>query len=104
MVGGKGMLANELSVIIHRIQRLERDDPVRVTEETALVDVVMRKRRRSAVPLGDGAYSLLVAPGGPLARPTPPGPSGPHVTLVAALLNRRPHLSLSLGRLVPRED
>jgi len=76
MVGGKRTLANELSVIIHRIQRLERDDLIRATEETALVDVVMRERRRSGVPLGDGAYAVLSAPGGPLAHTTPPGPSG----------------------------
>jgi len=76
MVGGKRILANELSVIIHRIQRLERDDPMRVTEETTLVDVVMRERPRSRVPLGDGAYAILAAPGGPLAHTTLPGPSG----------------------------
>jgi len=52
MVGGKRTLANELSVIIHRIQCLERDDPMRVTEEEALVAIVMRERRRSGVPLG----------------------------------------------------
>jgi len=76
MVGGKRVLANELSIIIHRIRRLERDDPMRATEETALVDVVMRVHRRSAVPLGDGAYPLLAAPGGLLAHLTLPGPSG----------------------------
>jgi len=76
MVGGKLILANELSVIIHRIQRLARDDPMRATEEEALVAVVVRERHRSGVPLGDGAYATLTAPGGPLAHTTPPGPSG----------------------------
>jgi len=73
MVGGKRTLANELSVII---QRLERDDPMRATEEEALVAVVMRERRRSGVPLGDEAYAILAAPGGPLAHTVPPGPTG----------------------------
>jgi len=76
MVRGMRTLANELSIIIHRIQRLKREDPMRVTEETALVDVVMRERRRSGVPLGDGAYATLAAPGGPLAHTRPPDPTG----------------------------
>jgi len=76
LVGGKRALANELSLIIHRIQRLDRDDPMRATEETTLVDVIRRERVRSAVPLGDGAYPLLAPPGGPLACPTLPGPTG----------------------------
>jgi len=36
------------------------------TEERALVDVLLRERRRSRVPLGDGAFELLAAPRGPL--------------------------------------
>jgi len=32
----------------------------------------MRERRRSGVPLGDGVYAILVAPGGPLANAAPP--------------------------------
>jgi len=72
MVGGKRTLANELSIIIQRIQRLPRADPIRATEEEALVAVVMRERRRSGVPLGDEAYATLTAPGGPLAHAAPP--------------------------------
>jgi len=77
---------------------------MRATEELDLVAVLIRERRRSRVPLGEKAFELLAALGGPMARPAPPGPSGARVTLVAALLNRRPHPTLSLGRLVPRED
>jgi len=77
MVGGKLTLVNELWAIVNQIQRLGCDDPMRVTEERALVDVLLRERRRSAGPLGDGAFSQLAAPGGPLARPAQPGTSGP---------------------------
>jgi len=62
IVGGKRTLANELYVIIRRIQRLDRTDPMRATEEEALVVVVMRERGRSGVPLRDGAYAPLAAP------------------------------------------
>jgi len=43
MVGGKKILANKLSIVIHRIQRLERDDPMRAVKEEALVAIVMRE-------------------------------------------------------------
>jgi len=59
-------------VIIHRIQRLKRNDLVRAVEEEVLVAIVMRERGRSGVPLGDGAYATLAAPGGPLAQAAPP--------------------------------
>jgi len=104
MVGGKKTLANELSVIIHRIQRLGRDDPMRATEETALVDVVIRERRRSGVPLGDGAYAILAALGARWLTRHPRAHQGPRVTHVAAHLLRRHHLTLSLGPQGPRGD
>jgi len=76
MIGGRRSLVNELIVIINHIDRLDRDDPMRVTEEQALVTVLLRERRRSALPLGDRAFALLAAPG--LDRPASPqpGPSG----------------------------
>jgi len=46
---------------------------MRATEELALVAVLRRERRRSRVPLGEGAFDLLAAPGGPMTRPRPPG-------------------------------
>jgi len=51
-------------------------DPMRATEELALMAVLHPERRCSRVPLGEGAFDLLAAPGGPLTRPAPPGPSG----------------------------
>jgi len=63
MIGGRRSLVNELVVIINRI---DRDDPMRVTEEQALIAVLIRERRRSAVPLGEGAFHQLAAPGGPI--------------------------------------
>jgi len=72
MVGGKGTLADELYGIIGRNQRLDTSDPMRAVEEAALVAVVMKERRRSGVPLGNGAYATLAAPGGPLAQFTAP--------------------------------
>jgi len=71
MVGGKRILANELSVIIHRIQHLERDDPMRATEKEALVAVVMRERRR----LRDPHHTA-----GPNRGPT--GPSSASATVI----------------------
>jgi len=35
---------------------------MRAIEEAALVAIVLRERRRSGVPLGDGAYATLAAP------------------------------------------
>jgi len=72
MVGGKRTLADELYQVIRRIQRLDGEDPMRATEEAALVAIVLRERRRSGVPLGDGAYATLAAPGGLLAHAAPP--------------------------------
>jgi len=76
MIGGRQSLVTELINILNRIQRLDHNDPMRVTEEHALVAVLLRERRRSAVPLGDEAFPQLAAPGGPLYRPPQPGPSG----------------------------
>jgi len=76
MMGGRQTLVTELTLIINRIQCLSRTDPMRTTEELALVAALVHERRRSRVPLGEGAFELLAAPGGPMARPTPPGTSG----------------------------
>jgi len=76
MIGGRQPLVTELMTIINQIVRLDRADPMRVTEEVAFVAVLLRKRRRSRVPLGKGAFELLAAPGGPMARPTPSCSSG----------------------------
>jgi len=40
MIGGRPSLINELVIIINRIDRLDRGDPMRVTEEQALVAVL----------------------------------------------------------------
>jgi len=71
MAGGRRLLANNMYVIMRRIQRLARDNPMRAVEEEALVALVLDERRRSNVPLGDGAYATLAAPGGPLALAAP---------------------------------
>jgi len=76
MIGGRQPLVTEILAIVRRIQRLTRGDPMRVTEEQALLEVLLRERRCSGVPLGDGAFALLVAPGGPLAPPPQRGPTG----------------------------
>jgi len=52
----------------------------------ALVDVLLRERLRSAVPLGDGAFAQLAAPGGPMALLLNPAHLGPRGTRVVALL------------------
>jgi len=57
---------------MRRIQRLDRVDPIRATDEEALIAVVMRERRHSGMPLSDGAYATLAAPGDPLAHAAPP--------------------------------
>jgi len=72
MAGGRRLLADAFFVIMRRIQRLARNDPMRAVEEEALVDLVLDERRRSTVPLGDRAYAILAAPGGPLALAVPP--------------------------------
>jgi len=73
MVGGRQTLVAKMSIIINRIARLDRADHMRATEELALVAVIMRERRRSRVPLGEGAFDLLAAPGGPMTRRPPAG-------------------------------
>jgi len=42
MICGRRPLVNELVLIINRIDRLDRDDPMRVTEEQALVTVLLQ--------------------------------------------------------------
>jgi len=51
MIGGRRTLVNELVVIANRIQRLDRNNPMRAVEEQTLIDVLSRKRRRSTVDL-----------------------------------------------------
>jgi len=60
---------------------------MRAVEEEALVALVLAERRRSNVPLGDGAYAMLAAPGGPLAL------APLHEILAAALTTVRHLLS-----------
>jgi len=76
MMGGRQSLVTELIKIVNRIQRLDRNDPMRATEEQALVEVLLRERHRSRVPLGEGAFPKLAAPGGLLSRTPQPGSSG----------------------------
>jgi len=71
MAGGRRLLADNLYTVIRCIQRLARDDPMRAVEEETLVALVLAKRRRANTPSGDGAYSILAAPGGPLALAAP---------------------------------
>jgi len=71
MAGGRRLLVDAFFTVMRRIQRLARDDPMRAVEEDALVTIVLDERRRSNAPLGDGAYSTLAAPGGPLALAAP---------------------------------
>jgi len=72
MAGGRRLLADAFFVVMRRIQRLARNDPMRAVEEEALVALVLDERRRSSAPIGDGAYAILAAPGGPLALAVPP--------------------------------
>jgi len=74
MVEGRYTLLTEMAVIMSRIARLDWADPMRATEEMALVDIIRRERRRSRVPLGRAAFALLAAPGGPMSRPAPRDP------------------------------
>jgi len=74
MVEGRYTLLREMAVVINRIARLDRADPMRATEELALVAIIRRERRRSRVPLGEGAFDTLAAPGGPMSRPAPRDP------------------------------
>jgi len=71
MAGGRRLLADAFFAVMRRIQRLARNDPMRAVEEEALVALVLDERRRSNTPLGDGAYAILAAPGGPLALSAP---------------------------------
>jgi len=71
MAGGPRLLADAFYVVMRRIQRLSKDDPMRAVEEDALMTIVLDERRRSNAPLGDGAYATLAAPGGPLALAAP---------------------------------
>jgi len=52
MIGGRQPVVTELMTIINRIQRLDRADLMRATEELALVAVLLRERHRTRVPLG----------------------------------------------------
>jgi len=72
MIGGRRLLVSELMIIINRIQRLDRSDPMGAIEEQELVNVLLCERRYSAVPLGEAAFPQLEAPGGPLGRHTQP--------------------------------
>jgi len=45
MIWGRQILVTELTNIVNRIQRFTCDDPMRATEEQALVDVLLRERR-----------------------------------------------------------
>jgi len=71
MAGGRRLLADAFFIVMRRIQRLARDDPMRAVEEDALVTLVLDERQRSNAPLGDQAYAILAAPGGPLALAAP---------------------------------
>jgi len=103
MIGGRRTLVNELVFIVNRIQRLDRGDPMRAVEEQTLVDVLLRERRRSAMPLGEASFPQLEAPGGPLGRPAQPGPTG----APRDPRRRSPHRQKQethLGHQAPRED
>jgi len=110
MMGGRQTLVTELTLIINRIQRLGRIDPMRATEELTLVAVLVSERRRSRVPLGEGAFKLLAAPMGPWLVLHRPAHQGPQATPVTAHLHHCRRLNLnvqphpSLGPLGPRGD
>jgi len=79
MMGGRQTFVTKLTIIVNRIQHLDCTDPMRALEERTLVDVLLKEHRRSRVPLEKGAFDFLAAPGGPMAPPTQPGPTGaPH--------------------------
>jgi len=44
MIGGRRSLVDELVVIVNRIQRLHREDPMRKTEKQELVNVLFCER------------------------------------------------------------
>jgi len=58
MAGGRRLLADSFYDVMRRIQRLARTDPMRAVEKDGLVALVLTERRRSNVPLGDGAAAL----------------------------------------------
>jgi len=84
MIGGRRVLVDELMLIVNRIQRLHREDPMRASEEQELINVLLTERQRSAGPLGKASFPQLEAPGGPLGRAPRTGLSGaqggPHPT------------------------
>jgi len=57
-IGGRRLLVNEMVLIVNRIQRLDRHDPMRATEEQELVSMLLRERRRSTVPRGSSISSV----------------------------------------------
>jgi len=87
MIGRRQSLINELVVIVNWIQHLDREDPMRATEERGLVDVLLKEHCRLVFPERTSQAQLE-----------------PLETLVAAhhLLRQRqdPHL----GHVVARED
>jgi len=56
MIGGRNTLVDVLVIIVNRIQRLHRDDPMRETEEQELANFLLRERRCSSVPLGEASF------------------------------------------------
>jgi len=103
MVEGRQTLVTEITAIVNHIARLDRADPIRATEELALVTVRRRERRRSGVPLGEGPSTSWR----PQEALWPVQHRQAHQELLvthAVALHRRPHPTLSLGRLAPRED
>jgi len=99
MVGGRRLLANSFYTVMRRIQLLSRDDPARAVEEDALVDLVLAERGRASAPIGEGAYAILGAPGGPL---TLAATLRPHRRPQAASSAPLPHRSTSPRARAPR--
>jgi len=95
MIGGRQPLVTKLMTIINWIARLDRTDPMRVTEEVALVAVLLRERRCSRVPLREGPSSSSQH----LAAQWPAQHQQGPLTTRAVALHRRLHPTLSLGRL-----
>jgi len=104
MVGGRQTLVAEISAIVNRISRLDRADPIRVTEEMALVAVLRRERCRSRVPLEEGVFDQLAAPVRPMTRPALTDPATRALATRAVALLSPLHPTLSLSRQAPRED
>jgi len=70
MVEKQYILIAELMVIFNRIARLSYTDPMRRTEEQAVLDLLAARRIRSLVPRGVAAFLALGAPP-PRAAATP---------------------------------